>query len=59
MIIDKHTHIKLTPEELKDIIKKHLATKGYDADINNIQFNIDQGGMYESATFKGCSIIAY
>lgn len=58
MIINKHVHIKLTSNDVKEIIKKHLISQGYKVDVENIEFNLNQGSYYESATFEGCSIIA-
>ena len=58
MIVNKHVHIKLTPNEVKEIIEKHLIAQGYKVDVKDIEFNLNQGSYYESATFEGCSIIA-
>ena len=58
MNINKHVHIKLTSNDVKEIIKKHLIAQGYKVDMKDIEFNFNQGSYYESATFEGCSIVA-
>ena len=57
MIINKHAHIKLTRNDVKEIIKKHLTAAGYKVDMKDIEFNVNQGSYYESATFEGCSVV--
>ena len=58
MKIDKHTHIELTPNDLKDIVLKYLCENGYDVLEKDIEFRVTEGSMYDCAKLRGAFIVA-
>lgn len=63
MEIQRTITVNLSPEELAEIIKEHLAKEGLEAEEKSADFKVSSHlegygyGEHEVLTFKGCSIV--
>lgn len=62
MEIKRNITINLSESELKEIVAKHLKDEGYNADAENVKFNVSRHlegfgmGEHEVLNFDGCKV---